>query len=201
MPRGRYLVDGEAEDFSCAAGPSGWRYTSPVLDLVLDRSGRTVRALVRCGHREVRGGRTELGMTWLDTSREPPRERHAEADGFAGSSPGLLVAAARRVAPAGQGPASATLRQVLLSSPNLAPLLVTRRWSRAYAQTHEAPSRPLLVETWQVDDLDAGTRGTVHLAGDVVLAADFVDAGGDGAHEPGTVELDDLEAPPTAIPE
>lgn len=188
MPRGRYRVGGATEDFSCAAGPAGWRYASAAVDLTLDRAGRTVRLQVRCGGREVRGGRTELGVTWLDVSRDPPQERHVEADGFAGVSPALLLAAARRVAGPGEGAASATLRLVHLTPPHLAPLLVTQRWSRREARRHDAPAGSLLVETWEADDLDTGRRRTVHIAGDVVLAADG---------EPDeVVELEELESPP-----
>src|SRR5437773_1628415 len=71
MPRGRYLVGGEVEEFACAAGPAGWRYTSVrrasglSVDLTLDSRGRPYRVeLARSGW-VLRGGCAGTSVLWL----------------------------------------------------------------------------------------------------------------------------------------
>ncbi len=51
---------------------------------------------------------------------------------------------------------------------------------------HSTDSGPLTVDEYQVSELDTGEQHTVHIAGDVVLAA------------PG-IELEELETPPSSF--
>lgn len=193
MPSGTYVVAGRPEAFSCAPGPAGWRYASDVLDLVCDSRFRTARVQVTAADARVRGGRTVLEdgtpvLTWLATS-DPSTERHAVADAVEVASPGALVALARRVSGPGEGPVTLDLAAVRFEPPRLAGLSVRLRVSRVGAERHDA----LLAECWHVDDLDAGTRTALYLAGDVVLWA-----ARDG-HEPWEVELEALDGPPSAL--
>lgn len=55
------------------------------------------------------------------------------------------------------------------------------------SEAHTTDNGPLTVDEYQVTALDTGERSTVHIAGDVVLAA------------PG-VELEDLQTPPSVFP-
>ena len=56
---------------------------------------------------------------------------------------------------------------------------------------HPTDLGPLPVQHWVVDDLVTGERAEVHLAGDVVLAAD--------GHT-WSVTLEELDAPPNLLP-
>jgi hypothetical protein len=145
----------------------------------------------------VRGGRSVLDdgtpvLSWV-TSSDAGAERHALADVVEAPSPGSLVALARRVAGPGAEPADRVLAVVRFAPPGLGGLTVRLRVARVGAGSHES----LLVEQWHLDDLDAGTRTQVHLAGDVVLWARHRG----GPHdEPWEVELSDLESPPSSLP-
>lgn len=55
------------------------------------------------------------------------------------------------------------------------------------SEAHATDNGPLNVDEYQVSALDTGERHTVHISGDVVVAA------------PG-IELEDLETPPSALP-
>ena len=193
MPRGTYLLDGAEEEFSCAAGPAGWRYVSAGLDLVLDAAGRQVRVEFRGGGWVLRGGVSGPSTLWTRVpgpvgpggaglagaagAAGPGSEQVAEAAGFAGESPGLLVAAARvlQLEPGGR----ARLRLVSVTGDALATRVVEQGWELVSVGAHG----PLSVARYRVAALDTGEVGEVHLAGDVVLAA------------PG-VELTALESPP-----
>ena len=96
-------------------------------------------------------------------------ERSAEAAGFAGASPGLLVAAARllRLTPG----ARARLRLVEVTGDVLATRVVEQGWELVEVT---APGG-LAVSRYRVVALDTGETGEVHLAGDVVLAAPGVE--------------------------
>ena len=59
-------------------------------------------------------------------------------------------------------------------------------WTLLKRETHATDNGPLAVEEYQVTALDTGEQHTVHIAGDVVLAA------------PG-IELEDLESPPSPL--
>ena len=194
MPRGTYVVAGRPEAFSCAPGPAGWRYASDVLDLVCDARFRCVRVQVRLPGGWVRGGRTVLDdgapvVAWVG-SADASRERYAAAEAVDAPSPGALVALARLVAPPGAAAAERLLTAVRFEPPGLGGLTVRLRAARVGGQHHEG----LLVERWHLDDLDAGTRTEVHLAGDVVL---WAVRPGEDAWE---VELADLDDPPSLLP-
>jgi len=203
MPRGRYSLHdphdhtplGE-EHFQCAPGPSGWRYVSQVttptgehrgsVDLTLDQLGRPVRLELHAGSWQVRGAALD-GLTWVrsDPSGTHATEGNARAHAFTGTSPAFLVATALllRLTPS----ASATgVRLVDFTEPVLAPHTVDQSWALVNREAHPTDNGPLIVDAYQVTALDTGERHTVHLAGDIVLAA------------PG-IELEDLESPPSDL--
>lgn len=192
MPRGRYLLDGRSEAFSCAPGPAGWRYVSGDLDLVCDSAFRPVRFAVSAAGTWVRGGglRLDDGLGVLEWAHaaSPDEVRRAAVSAVLTSSPGSLVGVLRQVAAPGVDPVAAEVAVLVVDGPALAALTSRRVLHRVAAQAHEAPGGALLVETWHVDDPDTGRRRIVHLAGDVVLAAE-------GGDEP-PVELVELESPP-----
>ncbi|WP_151774549.1 hypothetical protein [Streptomyces abyssomicinicus] len=203
MPTGRYLLHdphdhsplGE-EHFQCAPGPSGWRYVSQRLtpggehrgsvDVTLDDLGRPLRVELRAGGWQVRGAALD-GVTWVrtDPTGEHAAEGNAPAHALTGASPAFLVATARLLRPH-RGDAPVRVRLVEFTDPVLAPLTVDRTWALTGSETHTTDSGPLVVDEYRVTDLGTGEQHTVHLAGDVVLAA------------PG-IELDDLASPPTAF--
>lgn len=151
------------ERFTCGAGPAGWRYVAtreqpgtgaPLgrLDVVLSPGGAALRVQVATGGWLLRGGAVGPDLLW----RRGDDERSERADGFTGSSPVWLLAAALR----GGGHADPVrLRLVRLGDEALATSVVEQTWTR------------LAAERWQVDDLGTGERGTVELAGDRVLRA------------------------------
>lgn len=161
MPRGAYAVGGGREEFSCAADAVGWRYVSAGLELTLDGAGRQLRAEFRAGGWTVRGGVAGPATTWVRDGVE----HSAAASGFAGESPGLLVAASRllRLAPGERS----RLRLVLVSGAALATRVVEQGWELVGTSEHGE----LQVARYRVVALDTGEVAEVHLAGDVVLAA------------------------------
>ncbi|MDI2132969.1 hypothetical protein [Yinghuangia seranimata] len=203
MPSGRYSFhdphDGTplgGERFSCAPGPAGWRYTATAvdgrssLDLTVDARGRPVRVEAVASGWRVRGGATVVdgaaAVMWVRAPAEPTpgtsgTEGEARAQAFTGRSPGFLVATARLLGLApGQ---SVRVRLVELTEPVLAPHPCDQAWALTGIEEHPTPTGPLPVARYEVADLATGTRGVVHIAGDVVLAA------------PG-VELEELDTPP-----
>jgi hypothetical protein len=64
---------------------------------------------------------------------------------------------------------------------------VDQSWALIGREAHATDNAPLIVDEYQVTALDTGERHTVHIAGDVVLAA------------PG-IELEDLQSPPSVFP-
>lgn len=203
MPRGRYslhdphdhtpLAD---EHFHCATGPSGWRYVSQrtapsgdhrgSVDLTLDELGRPLRLELHSGGWQVRGATLD-GVTWVRTgpTGTDATEGQVRAHAFTGTSPAFLVATSRllRLTPS----ASATrVRLLALTDPVLAPRTVDQSWALVNSEAHATDNGPLAVDEYQVTALDTGERHTVHIAGDVVLAA------------PG-VELEDLQSPPSVF--
>ncbi|MTE19290.1 hypothetical protein F0L17_09160 [Streptomyces sp. TRM43335] len=203
MPRGRYSLHdphdhaplGE-ERFQCATGPTGWRYVSQLTDpsggrtdstdLTLDDLGRPLRLELRTAQWQVRGAALD-GVTWVrtDPAGEHAQEGNALAHAFTGASPAFLVAVARllRLAP---GAPATRVRLVSFTPPALAPRTLDRAWALLESETHPTDSGPLVVDHYRVDDLETGERYSVHLAGDVVLAA------------PG-IELEELESPPSTF--
>ncbi|MCX5397397.1 hypothetical protein [Streptomyces sp. NBC_00102] len=204
MPRGRYSLHdphdrtplGE-EHFHCAPGPSGWRYvaqrTTPSgdhlgsTDLALDELGRPIRLELHAGGWQIRGAALE-GVTWVrtDPTGADPAEGNVRAHAFSGTSPAFLVAVTRLLRLTPDSPET-RIRLVTFTDPVLAPLTVDQSWALMDSEAHATDNGPLLVDTYQVSDLNTGERHTVHLAGDVVLAA------------PG-IELEDLESPPSPKP-
>ncbi|MGD9485608.1 hypothetical protein WDH52_20550 [Streptomyces sp. TRM70308] len=201
MPRGRYSLHDPHdhtpygdERFQCATGPSGWRYVSQLttpsgapagsVDLTLDLLGRPLRLHLSTAHWQVRGAALD-GVTWVraDPEGEHAQEGNAAAHAFTGASPAFLVATARLLRPA-LGAAPTRVRLVALTPPVLAPRTVDQSWSLVDSQAHATDSDPLIADEYRVGDLQTGEQHTVHLAGDVVLAA------------PG-VELEELESPPS----
>jgi hypothetical protein len=203
MPRGRYsLLDPHdhtpfaQEHFQCAPGPSGWRYVSRLttpsghpggsVDLTLDDLGRPVRLELHAGGWQVRGAALD-GVTWVrtDPTGSQAAEGNVRAHAFTGTSPAFLIATARllRLTPS----ASATrVRLVAFTDPVLAPRTVDQSWALVNSEAHATDNGPLTVDEYQVTALDTGERHTVHITGDVVLAA------------PG-IELDALDSPPSAF--
>ena len=200
------------EHFQCASGPSGWRYVSQLttpsvlttssgtgsegvpqkgtvagsVDLALDELGRPIRLELHAAGWQVRGAALD-GVTWVRTD---PTGTHAtegtvRAHAFTGNSPAFLVATARllRLTPS----SSATrVRLVAFTEPVLAPRTVDQSWTLIERKAHPTDNAPLIVDEYQVTALDTGERHTVHISGDVVLAA------------PG-IELEHLESPPSVF--
>lgn len=182
MPSGVYeLADGSRESFSCAAGPVGWRYVAPGVDLTVDGGGRQVRVSLTSGGWSLRGGVAGPSVLWVRSGADTA-ERSETAAGFTGDSPGFLVAATRllRLTPG----ARARLRLVRVSGPALATRVVEQGWELTGVTSHPTELGPLPVGAYRVADLDTGEVAPVHVAGDVVLAA------------PG-IELVSLSSPPT----
>ncbi|POX40541.1 hypothetical protein [Streptomyces sp. Ru72] len=204
MPRGRYSLHDPhdqtllaEEHFQCAPGPTGWRYVSQLttpsgdhagsVDLALDELGRPIRLELHAASWQVRGAALD-GVTWVrtDPTGSHATEGNVRAHAFTGTSPAFLVATARllRLTPS----SSATrVRLVAFTDPVLAPRTVDQSWALIAREAHTTDNAPLIVDEYQVTALDTGERHTVHLAGDVVLAA------------PG-IELEDLQSPPSVFP-
>ncbi|MCO4700578.1 hypothetical protein LRR80_06688 [Streptomyces sp. RO-S4] len=203
MPRGRYSLHDPhdrtplaEEHFQCAPGTSGWRYVSQLtapdgdhlgsVDLTLDTLGRPLRLELHASSWQVRGAALD-GVTWVrtDPTGTHATEGNVRAHAFTGSSPAFLVATARllRLTPSA---AATRVRLVAFTDPVLAPRTVDQSWALADRETHATDNGPLTVDAYQVTALDTGEQHTVHLAGDVVLAA------------PG-IELEDLESPPSDL--
>jgi hypothetical protein len=198
MPTGEYLLsdphDGTllaVERFRCAAGPVGWRYVATRhvpgttgaaegvvgrVDVTVDDRWRQLRVEVATGGWLLRGGVTATGLAWVRRPEDGTGEVEEyvqEAFGFAAASPAFLVTAARYAAAAPEG--QADLRLVALTSPGLAATTVRQRWRLDGRTTHRSDDTEILVDDFTVLDLDLGSGGAVHLAGDVVLAAPGVD--------------------------
>ena len=205
MPTGRYVLAGpdgpSQERFSCAPGPVGWRYVgtrteSPAsggavagsTDVTVDARWRPVRVEVRSGAHVVRAGLTAAGLAWVRDGVEGA----ADAAALASSSPAMLVVRARLVGPLAVGAFGAcpVLRILRLDGAALAPLGSQERWALAEVVDHQTDLGPLAVQHWVVDDLVSGERAEVHLAGDVVLAAQ--------GHQ-WSVTLAELDAPPSFL--
>ncbi|MGW6540630.1 hypothetical protein ACWGBV_36585 [Streptomyces sp. NPDC055051] len=204
MPRGRYSLHdphdhtplGE-EHFHCAPGPSGWRYVSQTttpagdhhgsVDLAVDELGRPIRLELHASSWQVRGAALD-GVTWVrtDPTGTHATEGNVRAHAFTGTSPAFLIALTRllRLDP---GAPETRVRLVAFTDPVLAPFTVDQAWALRGRETHSTDDGPLTVDEYRVSTLDTGERHTVHIAGDVVLAA------------PG-IELEDLDTPPSVLP-
>ncbi|MEZ3181563.1 hypothetical protein KYY02_23605 [Streptomyces pimonensis] len=203
MPRGRYSLHDPhdhtplaEEHFHCAPGPSGWRYVSQLtassgdhlgsVDLALDELGRPIRLELHAASWQVRGAALD-GVTWVrtDPTGDHATEGNARAHAFTGSSPAFLVATARLLRLTPSTPAT-RVRLVAFTHPVLAPRTLDQSWALVKREAHTTDNGPLTVDEYQVTALDTGEQHSVHLAGDVVLAA------------PG-IELEDLASPPSVF--
>ncbi|WUI00640.1 hypothetical protein OHR68_02140 [Spirillospora sp. NBC_00431] len=191
MPSGTYLHTDEdfEERFQCAPGPGGWRYTSQCpdgvrTDLVVDARWRQIRVELVTPTWWLRGGVTGPEVAWVRAAGETGTEHAERASGFLADSPGFLVAVARSLEL--DENAQGDVRLVQVTGPSLSPLTNTWRWRRAGTSVYETETEPLPVSQYEVTDLSTGEVETVHLAGDVVLAA------------PGVV-LTALESPPNLL--
>ncbi|WP_432135411.1 MULTISPECIES: hypothetical protein [unclassified Streptomyces] len=203
MPRGRYALHDPhdhtplaEEHFHCAPGPSGWRYVAQLttpggdhhgsVDLTLDELGRPLRLELHAGGWQVRGAALD-GVTWVrtDPTGSQATEGNVRAHTFAGTSPAFLVATTRLLRLTPSAPTT-RLRVVTFTDPVLAPRTEDHSWALVNREAHATDNGPLTVDEYQVTALDTGEQHTVHIAGDVVLAA------------PG-IELEDLESPPSAF--
>jgi hypothetical protein len=204
MPRGRYSLHDPhdhtllaEEHFQCAPGPSGWRYVSQrttpsgdqggSVDLALDELGRPIRLELHAGGWQVRGAALD-GVTWVrtDPTGAHATEGNVRAHAFTGTSPAFLVATARLLRLTPSSSSATRVRLVAFTDPVLAPRTVDQSWALIEREAHATDNAPLIVDEYQVTDLDTGELHTVHISGDVVLAA------------PG-IELEDLESPPSAF--
>jgi hypothetical protein len=189
------------ERFRCAAGPVGWRYVATRhlpgtqhlpgtahlpgiadsgaigrIDITVDARWRQLRVEVAAGGWLIRGGLGGAGLTWVRRAEDGSGEVEEyvrQAAGFAAASPAFLVCAARMAAQAPDGQADLPL--VALTLPGLAATTVRQRWRLDGRSTHRSDDVEVVVDDFTVLDLDLGTGGPVHLAGDVVLAASGVD--------------------------
>ncbi|MFE7843391.1 hypothetical protein ACFU53_47275 [Streptomyces sp. NPDC057474] len=203
MPRGRYSLHDPhdhtllaEEHFHCAPGPSGWRYVSQLtdqsgdyvgsVDLALDELGRPIRLELHAASWQVRGAALD-GVTWVrtDPTGTEATEGNVHAHAFTGTSPAFLIATARLLHLTPSAPAT-RVRLVAFTDPVLAPRTLDQSWALIQREAHATDNGPLAVDEYQVTALDTGERHTVHIAGDVVLAA------------PG-IELEHLETPPSTF--
>ncbi len=150
----------------------------------------------RHGPAWARGGRTSMDdgqrlLTWT-CSADPVHERVSTALCLDAESPGSLVALLRTAGRPGETLLRRRVAVVRFTLPSFAGLEARYGVARLDAERHHAPDGQLLVERWIVDDLDVGTRLEVHLAGDVVVAAEGSTASGELQ-----VEVQSLESPPT----
>lgn len=190
MPDGAYLHDdGTVEEFQCAAGPAGWRYVGSLpgsrVDVTVDSRWRQIRLEVLAGAWMLRGGVSGADTVWLRGAARDlseAQEHSAWATGFAGRSPGLLVATARSLQLAVGG--SVRLRLVEITEPVLAVRLTDQEWVLAGVTEHPAGDGVLPVHRYRIADLGTGLTTELHLCGDIVLTG------------PG-VELHRLSGPPT----
>ncbi len=160
MPAGSYLLDGgTVEEFSCAAGPLGWRYVGRrpgwSLDLTVDAAWRPVRLLVASGGSELRGGAVGPGVVW----QRDGVEHATTAAAFTGDSPAFAVVTARLL---GLSVGATSRARLVRLSDALGALTVEEGWART----------PDVQETerYEAADLATGERREVHLAGDVLVA-------------------------------
>jgi hypothetical protein len=205
VPRGRYLVDGEVEEFACAAGPggAGWRYTGVrrgsgrSVDLTLDGRGRPYRVEVASPDWVLRGGAAGTSLLWVrrPAAGDPPGPPGtggsagaggpSEAGGSAGSERSAVAHGFLAGSPAFWVALSRLvrlpvgqarrLRLVEVSWPALATRLLDVEWRHVEEVGHPAGAATLTVSRYDATPLDTGRPWTVHLAGDVVVAGDGVE--------------------------
>ncbi len=190
---------GRAEAFSCAPGRAGWRYVSDRLDLACDTEFRPVRFVVTAADGStLRGGGARLDdgtplLVWAhpDGSEAERQEQHVVAQVLLTSSPGSWVAAVKAVVRSGRRDLVITSLTVDLSGEGVRTVRQQHRCHLVATSTHPTDADPLRVQEWHLVERESGQRRTLHLAGDVLVAAD-------GVPQPGqSVEVAELESPPT----
>lgn len=221
MPSGSYLhldpLTGSPagmEEFSCAAGPVGWRYVATVrdpdgresarVDLTLDAGGRQVHLVIAAGGWELRGGVAGRETLWVRRAAgSMPGEASSPAvhPAVEGSSaePDPVERVELAAGFTGRSPAflvaatrllrlspgaRAGLRLVEVTTPALGTRLAEYGWSHEGTTSHPTETAPLPLARYRVVDLSTGEPRDVHLAGDVVVAAP-------------DLELTALHSPPT----
>ena len=166
---GAYLLSGHdgpyaVERFRLVRTGAAWRYDATRVDprigaplgrLEVHVDGGAVRLHVEAGGWVLRGAAAGGEVLW----RRADEQRSARGDGFAGSSPAHLLAAASL--------GRTRLNLVEVTEPVLATRTTTQSWTALGAEEHDG----VLVDAWQVDDLATGERRTLRLAGDVVVQA------------------------------
>jgi len=169
---GAYLLSGHdgpyaVERFCLSGADDRWSWTAtreepgggaPLGRLELHRDGAAVRLHMEAGGWVLRGAAAAGEVVW----RRGDEERAAAADGFAGTSPGHLLAAAALTV-AGQ----VRLRLVEVTEPVLATREVLQDWS---AGEPEVRGDVELVGH-RLSDPATGAGGRVWLAQGLVLAA------------------------------
>jgi hypothetical protein len=221
VPSGSYLhldpMDGSPvaqEEFSCAAGPAGWRYVAAIrepagretgrIDLTLNGGGRQVRLVLVAGGWELRGGVAGRETLWIRGPVHPARPSAGPRSAAATEDPGTADAdVGERSEPAagftGRSPAfliaavrllrlsagaRARLRLVEVTEPVLGTRVAEQGWTLGAITAYPTETGSLSLARYQLTDLGSGESREVHLAGDVVVAA----AG---------LELTALHSPPT----
>jgi len=169
---GAYLLSGHdgpyaVERFSLSGGSDRWSWTATREEpaggaglgrLDVHRDGATLRLHVEAGGWVLRGASAPGQVVW----RRGTQEHAAAADGFTGSSPAFLLAAA---ALAGAGPVR--LRLVEVTEPVLATRQVLRDWSAGESASREGVE--VVGHRWS--DPATGDGGPVWLAAGLVLSA------------------------------
>jgi hypothetical protein len=169
---GTYLLSGHdgpyaVERFRLTGDQDRWSWTAtreepdtgaPLGRLEVHADGATLRVHAEAGGWVLRGAASGGQVVW----RRGDEERTAAADGFTGSSPAYLVAAAARAA---AGPVR--LRLVEVTEPVLATREVLQDWSAG--QPEVRVDVELVGHRWS--DPATGEGGPVWLSGGLVLAA------------------------------
>ena len=154
----RFVLDGDQDRWSWTADREEPGSGAPLGRLELHRDGPAVRLHAEAGGWVLRGAAAGGEVVW----RRGSEERTAAADGFAGSSPAHLLAAAAQAA---DGPAR--LRLVEVTEPVLATRQVLQDWTAAAAERRGDVE--LVGHRWT--DPATGSGGVVWLAGGLVVAA------------------------------
>ncbi|CAM5561233.1 hypothetical protein SANTM175S_06901 [Streptomyces antimycoticus] len=135
------------------------------------RTGRPRQVELHAASWQVKGAALD-GVTWVrtDPTGEHATEGNVGAHAFTGASPAFLVAISRllRLEP---GAGAVRVRLVAFTDPVLAPLTLDQSWALRGRAGHTTDTGPLVVDEYEVSELDTGEVRTVHIAGDVVLAA------------------------------
>lgn len=153
------------EDFACAPGPAGWRYTASRADgvhtdLTIDSTGRPYRLELSTVDWTIRGGAAGASLMWLRRGGSAAREHTADAHAFFGDSPAFWIALTRLAAN------QPRLRVVEFTGPALA----ARTVDLAVTTTPQDDTI-----RYDVTTMDTAERRTAYIAGELVLAADNIE--------------------------